>query len=469
MRKDTQKKRKRIQKQAQLPKHLEHINKWAAGIDVGSASHFVAVPEGSDEKCVREFGSFTTDLHELANWLEKCGVETVAMESTGVYWIPLYELLESRGFEVKLVDARHVKNVSGRKTDVLDCQWLQQLHTYGLLSGAFRPEESICVLRAYLRQRGMLVQEAASHIQHMQKALGQMNLQLHNVITDITGDTGMRIIRAVVSGECNPKILASYRDPRCKNSVDIIEKSLTGNYRNEHIFSLKQALELFDVYQEKINACDDEIEKCLLQFLPRVEISEEELSKRIVKRRASDKNAPLFNLKSHLLRITGVDLTAVPGIDAHSGIKIISEIGLDLSRWKNAKQFASWLGICPGNKISGGKKLSGKSKRTKNRAASAFRMAASTLHRSDSALGAFLRRLKSRLGPGKAIAATAHKLAIIIFNMLKNGVEYIETGQNYYEKQYREKLVKNLSLRAKNLGFKLIALPVKSNSWVGVI
>lgn len=469
MRKDTQKKRKKPHKVGQLPKHLEHINKWAAGIDVGSASHFVAVPEGSDEQSVREFSSFTSDLHELANWLEKCGVETVAMESTGVYWIPLYELLESRGFEVKLVDARHVKNVSGRKTDVLDCQWLQQLHTYGLLSGAFRPEESICVLRAYLRQRGMLVQEAASHIQHMQKALSQMNLQLHNVITDITGDTGMRIIRAVVAGEHNPKMLASYRDPRCKNSVDIIEKSLTGNYRNEHIFSLKQALELFDVYQEKINACDDEIEKCLFQFESRVEISEEELSKRIIKRRASDKNAPLFNLKSHLLRITGVDLTAVPGIDAHSGIKIISEIGLDLSRWKNAKQFASWLGICPGNKVSGGKKLSGKSKRTKNRAASAFRMAASTLHRSDSALGAFLRRLKSRLGPGKAIAATAHKLAVITFNMLKKGVEYIETGQDYYEKQYREKLVKNLSLRAKNLGFDLIPTSINSIGCEGVI
>jgi transposase len=464
MNKDTQKKRKKPHKKGQLPKHLEHINRCAAGIDVGSTSHFVAVPEGSDEENVREFGSFTSDLHELAKWLEKCGIETIVMESTGVYWIPLYELLESKGFEVKLVDARHVKNVSGRKTDVLDCQWLQQLHTYGLLSGAFRPEDSICVLRAYLRQRGMLVQEGASHIQHMQKALSQMNLQLHNVISDITGDTGMRIIRAIVGGERNPKILSGYRDARCKNSVDTIEKSLTGNYRDEHIFTLKQALELYDVYQEKINACDDEIEKCLLRFESRIEISEEELLKRIPKRRASDKNAPLFNLKSHLLRVTGVDLTAVPGIDAHSGLKIISEIGVDLNRWKNAKQFASWLGICPGNKVSGGKKLSGKSKRTKNRAASAFRMAASTLHRSDSALGAFLRRLKTRLGPGKAIAATAHKLAIIIFNMLKKGVEYTEIGQDYYEKQYRERLVKNLSSRAKNLGFDLVPIPVNSNS-----
>lgn len=469
MYKDTQKKcysskKKKIQKQMQLPKHLEHINKFAAGIDVGSTAHFVAVPGGCDEVSVREFGSFTTDLYEIADWLEKCEIETVAMESTGVYWIALYELLESRGFEVKLVDARHVKNVSGRKTDVLDCQWLQQLHTYGLLSGAFRPQESICAMRAYIRQRGMLVKQAASHIQHMQKALIQMNLQLHNVISDITGDTGLRIIRAIVAGERNPKILASYRDWRCKNSTEIIEKSLTGNYRDEHIFSLTQAVELYDVYHNKINACDTEIEKRLLEFKSQVEISEEELIKRKSVRKAKDRNSPLFNLKAHLIRITGVDLTAIPGIDAYTGLKIISEIGLDLTRWKNGKQFASWLGICPGNKISGGKVLSGKSKRTKNRARAALQMAASTLHRSDSALGAFLRRLKSRLGPMKAVTATAHKLALIIFNMLKNKIEFTETGQDYYEKQYHERIVKGLTVKAKMLGFELVAIPLNSSS-----
>ena len=268
-----------------LPKHLEHINQMAAGIDIGSRSHFVAVPEGCTEHCVREFKSFTTDLHELADWLKSCNITTVAMESTGVYWIPLYELLDSRGFDVKLVDARHVKNVSGRKTDVLDCQWLQQLHTYGLLSGAFRPAEEVCVLRAYLRQRSMLIDIAASHIQHMQKSLNQMNVQLHHAITDITGETGMKIIRAIVAGVRDPKLLASYRDRRCKSSVETIEKALTGNYRNEHVFTLSQALELYDIYQKKIAACDDEIEKQLSQFESRSDLTAEELTKLPIKKR----------------------------------------------------------------------------------------------------------------------------------------------------------------------------------------
>jgi len=461
MRKGTQKKHFKSKKKAvNLPKHLEHINKMAAGIDIGSKSHFVAVPEGCDEVCVREFGSFTSDLYALADWLEKCGIETIAMESTGVYWIPLYELLESRGFEVRLVDARHVKNVSGRKTDVMDCQWLQQLHTYGLLSGAFRPKEQTCVLRAYVRQRSMLVQQVAAHIQHMQKALSQMNVQLHNVITDIMGATGMRIIRAIVGGERNPKLLATYRDGRCKNPLAIIEKSLTGNYRDEHVFALKQALELCDVYQSKIETCDDEIEKQLLTFETRKDVTKKGLEKCSKKPKA--KNAPSFNLQEHLIRMTGVDLTAVPGIQAYSGLKIISEIGLDFSRWKTSKQFASWLGLCPGNKVSGGKRLGGKTKRVRNRAASTLRMAANTLYRNDSALGAYFRRLKFRLGAPKAITATAHKLAIIIFNMLKNGIEYVEIGQNYYEQQYHERMVKNLSMRAKTLGFELKEISVNS-------
>jgi transposase len=286
MRNDTEKTgTKSTKNELKLPKHLQHINKMAAGIDIGSRSHFVAVPEGCAEECIREFQSFTPDLNALANWLTSCGIETVAMESTGVYWIPLYELLESRGFDVKLVDARHVKNVSGRKTDVLDCQWLQQLHTYGLLNGAFRPAEQICVLRAYLRQRSMLIDQAASHIQHMQKSLNQMNLQLHHVITDITGDTRIKIIRAIVGGERNPKLLASYRDKRCKSPVDIIEKALTGNYRNEHVFTLKQALELYDAYQNKIAACDDEIEKHLFQFEDRREIFVDEPPHSAVKKK----------------------------------------------------------------------------------------------------------------------------------------------------------------------------------------
>lgn len=461
MRKDTKNNRSKSKKrnpQGQLPKHLEHINTMAAGIDIGSKSHFVAVPEGCDEVCVREFKSFTSDLYELADWFDKCGIKTVAMESTGVYWIPLYELLESRGFEVKLVDARHVKNVSGRKTDVLDCQWLQQLHTYGLLNGAFRPNEQVCILRAYLRQRSMLIQQASSHIQHMQKALSLMNLQLHNVLSDITGDTGMRIVRAIISGERDPKLLANYRDRRCKNTLETIEKSLTGNYRNEHVFTLTQAMELYDIYRNKIAECDKEIEKQLDTFEEKTIINESASGKSADKRKSRShcKNTLSFNVTSHLIRITGVDLTAIPGIEASSALKLISETGLDLSRWKSSKQFASWLGLCPGNKVSGGKRLSGKSKRTSSYAALTLRMAASTLHKSQTALGAFFRRLRTRLGAPKAITAAAHKLACIIFNMLKNGVEYIETGQDYYEKKYRERIIKNLSYRAKSLGFNLV-------------
>lgn len=249
-----------------IPKHLEHINVWAAGIDIGAASHFVAVPEGCAKETVREFKTFTTGLNELANWLKQCGIKTVAMESTGVYWIPVYELLEEKGFEVKLVDARQVKNVSGRKTDVLDCQWIQQLHTYGLLNGAFRPTDEVCELRAYIRQRSMLVKSASRYIQQMQKALTQMNVQLHHVISDVTGETGMKIIRAINNGERNPIILAEHRDPRCKNSVEDIKAALTGNYRAEHLFCLKQSLELYDLFQKKIQDCDHEIEEKMAKF-----------------------------------------------------------------------------------------------------------------------------------------------------------------------------------------------------------
>jgi len=452
-------------KSGQLPKHLEHINKMAAGIDVGSKSHFVAVPDGCDESCVREFKSFTPDLHQLADWLKKCKVTTVAMESTGVYWIPLYELLESRGFEVLLTDARHVKNVSGRKTDVIDCQWLQQLHTYGLLTGAFRPDDQICALRSYMRQRNMLVQQSSSHMQHMQKALSQMNIQLHNVISDITGETGMKIVRAIVAGERDPGILASNRDRRCRNSLAVIEKSLVGNYRDEHVFALSQALELYDTYQQKITNCDEKIQQQLSVFDHKADIDSPELKERVSKMKIKKiKNAPKFNLKVDLFKITGVDLTAIPGLDSHSILKIISEIGLDLGRWKSSKQFASWLGLCPGNKVSGGKRLSSKSKRTSNYAAAAFRMAASTLHHNKSALGAFYRRLRSRLGAPKAITASAHKLAVILFNMLKNRTEYIETGQDYYEQQYQDRLIKNLTQRAKTLGFELIKMPSVSSA-----
>lgn len=393
-----------------LPQHLEHINLRAAGIDIGSTSHFVAVPEGNSGSNIREFKSFTSDLYALADWLKECNVQTIAMESTGVYWIPIYEILEEKGFDVNLVDARQVKNVSGRKTDVEDCQWIQRLHTYGLLNAAFRPADEICELRSYIRQRSMLIQSASRYIQQMQKALMQMNVQLHHVLTDITGETGMKIIRAIINGERDPSILAAHRDRRCKNSIDEIKAALTGNYRAEHLFSLRQSLELYDYFQEKIQACDDEIQKKLHQFSTNDNVSDIPEAQLNPSKKNPAKNAPHFNLGAELHRITGVDLLAVPGINHISALQLVGEIGLDMTRWKNAKQFASWLGLCPGNKISGGKRLSGKTKPTNNRAASALRMAASTLYRSPTALGAYLRRLKSYKGPMKAITATAHKL-----------------------------------------------------------
>jgi len=437
------------------PKHLEHINLWAAGIDIGATSHFVAVPDGCDKNPVREFKTFTTNLNELAAWLKQCGITTIAMESTGVYWIPVYELLEKQGFEVKLVDARQVKNVSGRKTDVLDCQWLQQLHTYGLLNAAFRPSEEVCELRAYVRQRSMLVQSASRYIQQMQKALTQMNLQLHHVISDITGDTGMKIVRAIVKGERNADTLAGYRDPRCKNDIETIKLALTGNYRAEHLFALKQSLELYDYFQKIIQACENEIEKKMAEFSTNAAVIDVPIYQLNPNKKKITKSSPIFNLGGELHRLTGVDLLAVPGVSTVTAMQLISEIGLDMNRWKDAKQFVSWLGLCPENKVSGGKRLSSKTKASNNRAAVTLRMAAFTLYRSPTALGAYLRRLKARKGPMKAITATAHKLAKIIYNMLRFGTEYVEAGQAYYEEQYRDRVIKNLRRKAAEFGLEL--------------
>ena len=439
-------------KNGQLPSHLQQLNLFAAGIDIGSKSHFVAVPEGTDEKPVREFACFTADLHRLVDWLVSCLVTTVVMESTGTYWIPLFEILESRGLEVKLVNARHVKNVPGRKTDVLDCQWLQQLHTYGLLEGAFRPPEQVCALRAYIRHRMNQVRYCAAHIQHMQKALIQMNLLLHNVVSDITGVTGMQIIKAILAGERNTQVLAGMRDRRCKNSIATIAKSLEGNYRPEHLFSLKQAVETFEFYQSQIAKCDQEIEALLVTFDAKVADSPPTNSGT----EADTPSKAVFNLKDELYRVAGVDLTKINGIDSTTVLKIISEIGVDMDRWKSEKHFASWLGLSPGSKVTGGKRLSGKTKPVVNRAATALRMAASTLYRSKCALGAYYRRMKARLGAPKAITATAHKLARLIYSMLKHGKEYTDLGQDYYEQQYKSRAVKSLKSRARELGFELI-------------
>ena len=436
-----------------LPPHLQHMNLNAAGIDIGSERHMVAVPEGRDTVSVREFGTFTADLEALATWLKQCGVTSVAMESTGVYWIPLFEVLERHGFEVKLVDARHVKNVSGRKSDVLDCQWIQQLHTYGLLAGAFRPPDEICVLRSYLRQREMLTQSASMHIQHMQKALQQMNLLLHNVVSDITGVTGMKIIKAILAGERDPRVLARNRDERCHNTTATIAKSLVGNYREEHLFALRQAVDLYETYQAKIADCDRAIIKQVEKQPNRSDDGPPTPAKQV---QARDRIRDGVDVRDLLFKKSGVDLFAIPGLAADTLLTLASEVGFDMAPWKTEKHFASWLSVCPGTKKSGGKVLNNKTKRNPNRATQAFRMAANSLSRSQTALGAFYRRIKARSGGQQAVTATAHKIARIYYAMLTQGTSYVELGQQAYEQRYKERRIDHLKVQAKSLGFELV-------------
>ena len=419
---------------AALP--ITHPN--AAGIDIGSASHFVAVPPDRDDEPVREFPSFTVDLNALADWLRSCGVDTVAMESTGVYWIPVFELLESRGFTVLLVNARHVKNVSGRKSDVLDCQWLQQLMTYGLLSGAFRPAEQVCVLRSLWRQRQMLLRSQGRDVQHMQKALTQMNIQLTNVISD-------------VAGERDGQVLGTMKNARIRASIDEIAKSLQGNWRAEHLFALKQALGAFDFVGTQLTECDHEIER-QLQCL---QTHDGEPAKG--KQRGRSRNAPKFDLRTQLFKMCGVDLTRIDGIDVTTALAVISETGTDMSRFPTVGHFTSWLGLCPGTKITGGKVMSGKTKRCANHAAQALKLAAAALRPSQSALGAYFRRMCSRMDKSKAVAAAAHKLARLIYTMLTKGEEYTDQGQDYYEERYRQRVLWHLTQRAKKMGMQLVA------------
>ena len=428
---------------------LTHPN--AAGIDIGSASHFVAVAPDRDDEPVREFKSFTVDLIALADWLAACGVDTVAMESTGVYWIPLFELLDARGFKVLLVNARHVKNVSGRKSDVLDCQWLQQLMSYGLLSGAFRPADAVCALRALSRQREMLLKSQARHVQHMQKALTQMNIQLANVISDVVGETGQKILRAIVAGERDGNVLAAMKNVRIRASHDEIAKSLQGNWRAEHLFALKQALALFDFYTSQLAECDQEIEAQLES------LAVHQGSPAKGKKRGRARNAPKFDLRERLFQMCGVDLTRIDGIDVTTALVVVSEVGADMSRFATAKHFTSWLGLCPGTKITGGKVMSGKTKRCANRAAQALRLAAAALRTSRSALGAYFRRRCSRMDKPKAVTAAAHTLARLIYTMLTKGEEYTDQGQDYFEERYRQRVLHSLSVRAEKLGMKLVA------------
>jgi transposase len=431
---------------------LPPLNRNAAGVDVGNAEHHVAVPAGRDEQPVQKFGSFTADLHRMAAWLVACVIDTVVMQSTGVYWVALYQILEEHGFQVNVVNAQHTKTLPGRKTDVLECQWLQKLHMFGLLNNSFLPPEEIRVLRTYMRQREKLVTAASTSVQHMQKALTEMNVQLANVISDISGLTGMAILRAIVRGERNPDKLADLKHNRIRASSQEIAQSLEGNWREEQLFVLEQSLALYDLYAQKISECDRRIELHLRTMDSKP--GEPPVERAIPPRRRS-KESSGFDLRAQLCRIAGVDLTRLDGVDVGTAQTVISEVGVDMSRWKTEKRFASWLGLCPDNRISGGKVLKRGTRHVVNRAATALRMSAWSLMRSQSALGANFRRLRRKLGAPKAITAMAHKLARLVYRMLKFGKEYVDRGTAYYEDKFRQHQLKWLTKQAASLNLQL--------------
>jgi len=443
---------------------MSMVHPNAAAIDVGATLLMAAVRADRTPEPVRSFGTFTTDLHRLVDWFAECGVETVAMESTSVYWIPIYEMLEARGFTVFLVNARDAKHVPGRKTDVSDAQWLQRLHSYGLLRASFRPKGQFTALRAYVRQRERLLEYAASHIQHMQKALTEMNLQLHHVVADITGATGLRIVRAILSGEHDPKVLASLRDYRCHATAETIEKALTGNYRAEHLFALEQALALYDAYHEKVSACDARIEAVMKDLS--IDRSHDAATLTPSRRRTDQMNGLAFDVRAALFALLGKDITKIDGFGPYLSLKLVAECGDDLSAWPNAKHFTSWLGLAPNNKISGGKVLSARTKRSGSRAAALLRLAAVTVGRTDTALGAFYRRLSARIGKAKAVTATARKIAVLFYNAVRHGMEYVDPGASFYETRYRKRVVENLHRRAKTFGFVLQPIEAASSGAV---
>jgi transposase len=434
-------------------KGLPVVQPSAAGIDIGSRFHVVAVPPTMSEDPVRTFQAFTSDIHAMADWLVEIGVTTVAMESTGVYWLPVYEILEATGLMVILANARDSRSVPGRKTDVNDAQWIQKLHACGLLKASFRPEQQISALRAYIRQRERLLDYCAAHIQHIQKALTFMNLQLHHVVSDITGVTGMKIIRAIVRGERDLGKLSAMRDVRCKASEATIRAALTGNYQEEHLFALEQALLLYDFYQLRVHDCDIQIE-CVLKRLNQ-SAPEPAASLPKARHRTKQPNALDFDVRAALYQLVGTDLTQIHGIGPYLALKLISECGTDVSRWPTAKHFTSWLTLSPGSKISGGKVLSSHSRKTRNRVTAHLRLAATTIGRTNTALGAFYRRLSARVGKAKAVTATARKIAILFYNAMRYGMDYQDPGADHYEQQYRQRVVKNLHRRAAEFGFTL--------------
>ena len=437
--------------------NLAVVHPNAAGLDIGAREIWACVPPGRDVETVKRFNTFTPDLQALADWLVACGVDTGAMESTGVYWIPVFELLEARGLKVYLVNSWHLKHVPGRKSDYLDCQWIQKLHSLGLWNGSFRPDGEMVTLRGYLRHRAQLLEHRAPHVLHMQKALQQMNLQLHHVLSDITGETGLKILRAIVAGERNPVKLAQFRNPACKSSEETIAQALTGSWKAEHLFTLRQSLELYDFYTQQVTACDAEIEKQFAAMKPRWDGPEEPPDVPRVKPGSKSKNQPKLNVRREIIRLTGVDLVAVEGISASLAQTILSETGTDMSKWPSDKHFGSWLGLAPHNDISGGKVLRSRTLKTHNRAGQAFRQAAASVIRSGSAFGAYYRRKRGQLGPMQALVATAHKIARTVYYMLKNRVQYHDIGAEAYEQKQKEREVAYLKKKAAKLGFDLLS------------
>ena len=428
----------------------------AAGMDIGADEIVVAVPPDRDPQPIRAFRTFTPDLEALVIWLLECGIDTVAMESTGVYWIPIYELLEQHEIVPYLVNGRHVKSVPGRKSDWNDAQWLQKLHALGLLRASFRPDAEISALRTLVRYRAELIAHRAPHILHMQRALQQMNLQLERVLSDIMGTTGQEIIRAIVAGERDPVVLAQLRNPACKSSEEMIAKALRGTWKPEMLFVLTQALTLYDVYTAQITVCAGELERYLGQLEARSGDAQASLPDLpATKTDSHSKNAPGFNARAHYARLLGVDLVAVMGLSSSSVQTIISEIGTDMSRFPTEKHFCAWLGLAPRNDISGGKVLRSRTRKVTNRATQAFRQAAQSVSRSESAVGGYYRSMRARKGPEQANLATAHKIARMVYHLLKYGEAYEAESAAAYEQQRQERELRVLTRRAAKLGYTL--------------
>jgi transposase len=441
------------------PAIFDMLNPNAAGIDVATEEMWVCVPANRATQNVRKFGAFTDDLYAIADWLRECGITSVAMESTGVYWIPLYQVLEERGFVVCLTNARHLKNVSGRpKTDRLDCQWIQRLHSYGFLMASFRPTAAICRIRSIQRHRASLIQDASRHVQHMQKALHQMNVLLPKVVKDITGVTGMAILQKILDGERNPVKLAKLRNPHCKSTEDEIAKALNGDYREEHVFVLRQGYKAYAFVQTQLRECDREIERLLTHIDKQVDATQTPPPPRTKPPQPKRKNQHQFtsDARTLLYECFGTDVTEITGIETSNGLELYTEVGVDMSPWATDQHFTSWLGLSPNAQSSGGKMKSSQTRKVASRAAQVFRMAAKSAARSKTYLGAFYRRMKARLGAPKAMTATARKIAVIFYHMVKERKPYRDLGEDYYVKQNQERTLKRLQRQAKSLGYTLV-------------